>query len=66
MIRVIAEECIGQYCCLCVAACPSGAISILEDVANIDRKKCVECKECIKECPNWALVFYEEGANEVI
>ncbi len=42
----------GCYACGgCVAVCPKTAISIIEENAVIDPKKCVRCKICEKACP---------------
>lgn len=38
-------------CGACVAACPRGAVSIVDDVAVVDRTKCTGCGLCAMACP---------------
>lgn len=59
MIRLKKEECVGKYCGLCARVCPSDAMYV-GDVVEINIDKCIDCKKCIGECPNWALECYEE------
>lgn len=47
------EECIG--CGVCVDACPSDAIKMVDDLAVIDEELCVDCGACVDECPNDAI-----------
>ncbi|MBN2014352.1 MAG: 4Fe-4S binding protein [Candidatus Altiarchaeota archaeon] len=42
------ENCYG--CGGCVAVCPTGAITIIEEV-EIDAEKCVKCGRCELMCP---------------
>ncbi|MBI1988020.1 MAG: 4Fe-4S binding protein [Nitrospinae bacterium] len=43
------EVCIG--CQSCVDVCPVGAISMVDDKANINQEVCVLSKECLDICP---------------
>lgn len=45
--------CIAHYC---MNACPKGAISIVNLRAQIDKKKCVECGQCLSACSYSAIV----------
>lgn len=44
-----AINCLG--CGVCIAKCPKDAIYIEKNKAWINEKKCIHCKECMKECP---------------
>ncbi len=45
--------CIGCGCC--AAACPTGALQMLEAGIHIDRKVCKACGECAEACPATAM-----------
>lgn len=45
--------CIG--CTLCQKACADGAITIADNIASIDYKKCTSCMKCINVCPSRAI-----------
>ncbi len=47
------DECIG--CGVCVDACPSDAIKMVDDLAVIEEELCVDCGACVDECPNGAI-----------
>lgn len=55
MALIIKEECIN--CDICVPECPNEAISMGEEIYEIDAKRCTECvghydsPTCIKVCP---------------
>ena len=38
-------------CRLCEKSCENGAISIEENLPNIDYEKCVDCGKCVEKCP---------------
>lgn len=51
-------------CCACescVGICPVGAISIVEDKAQVDSETCISCGACVGECPCEAIA--PEGAT---
>jgi electron transport protein HydN len=50
----------------CKQACTSGAISIKDNVVQIDAKKCIGCKNCVIACPFGAVEIVEtaEVAND--
>ncbi len=51
----------------CVKVCKFGAISIVDNIAVIDREKCTGCGICKNACPNNLIgVFEEEKDVEII
>ena len=50
---ISAEMCTG--CEACVDECSVGAISMEEDIAFIDEKKCIRCAVCHDACPDDAV-----------
>jgi len=51
--KVDKEKCNG--CESCVEDCPSEAISMVEDKAEIDADACVDCGVCVDTCPAEAI-----------
>lgn len=54
-------------CGTCLKVCPSGAISINEDLFEIDLKKCIFCGNCTFYCPVKAIKMskdYELATND--
>ena len=58
MYKVIEDECIA--CMACESECPTGAISMKDDVAYIDQDKCEECGDCVEACPTDAIIKTED------
>jgi ferredoxin len=59
-VETITERCLrGRLntceCRLCLDACPSGALSLIERRIHIDQDKCTACMCCCAVCPNDAL-----------
>ena len=53
--RVDAGECVG--CGACVAACPFGALEVVDGLARIDEAACMGCGVCAGRCPQEALAL---------
>lgn len=51
-VFLIRSNCI--LCGRCVAVCPTGASSLLENGSAIDRSKCIGCGKCVEVCPGEA------------
>ena len=51
--KVDKEKCTG--CESCVEDCPSEAISMADEKAEIDADACVDCGVCVDTCPAEAI-----------
>ena len=51
----------AAVCGRCVAACPSGAMSVANGLLLDDRVKCTECFACVEACPSGAQRLYGES-----
>jgi ferredoxin len=43
------DKCTG--CEICINECPVGAISLIEEKAEINMEKCIRCGKCHEVCP---------------
>lgn len=50
----------AEVCGRCAAACPSGAIVVVNGMLCNDRSKCAECFQCVDACPSGAQSLYGE------
>jgi NAD-dependent dihydropyrimidine dehydrogenase PreA subunit len=55
MIFVDQIKCSG--CGTCVDECPTGAITLIDDIALVDADSCDGCRVCVDVCPNQALAW---------
>lgn len=46
-------------CKKCERVCPSGAITVTDNLASIDYEKCTSCLECAKNCPKGCITIVE-------
>lgn len=58
MVYVDESRCVG--CGLCVGPCPTGAIRMVGNVAQVEQSLCRECEVCMQACPNGALLSLME------
>ena len=47
---------------ICVKSCITGALSIIDNVVSIDKKRCIGCYTCVLVCPYGAVMPSQEGA----
>jgi len=58
MVKIDTSKCTG--CGGCIDLCPVIAISMIDDVVNVNNEICKECGICIKVCPMRAPYEVEE------
>ena len=51
--KVDKEKCTG--CESCIEECPSEAIKMVDDKAEVDVDTCVDCGACVDACPAEAI-----------
>jgi len=54
MLKVRRALCLG--CGLCAQTCPTGAISLRWNNAEIDQSRCNQCRLCLDFCPQGAII----------
>ena len=59
-----AELCVS--CGVCIDECPVGAITLVEDTAEINDEECIRCGRCHDACPNEAVRHDGEKIPEEI
>ena len=58
------EECTG--CGTCVEECPVDAISLVDEIAEINMDKCIRCGNCHEVCPQEAVKHDSERMPQEI
>lgn len=50
----------------CAAVCELNAITIINDIAHIDRNKCLGCGQCAAACPNSLITVIPKNAKTIV
>jgi NAD-dependent dihydropyrimidine dehydrogenase PreA subunit len=58
MIQINQELCSG--CGVCVEACSTGAIYLVDHRAEVDNTLCTQCEACLEACPNGVITSISE------
>lgn len=69
MAFVVTEPCFGCKYTDCVVVCPVDAFREGEQMLFIDPETCIDCQQCVSECPVEAIYFEDdvpEGQREYI
>lgn len=53
-IKIDKAKCIG--CVTCMKVCPTKAIRVREQKAQINYERCIDCGECLRACPHNAII----------
>ena len=63
--HVVTDLCRGCVAHRCMDACKLGAITVDDDqIAHIDKSKCVECGKCAKVCPYSAITNFKRPCEK--
>ncbi len=50
-------------CKKCEMTCPTGAITVTDNLSRIDYEKCIGCKKCADVCPTGCIVISEKNED---
>lgn len=59
-VELQANKALCIQCGTCVAACPSGALALVDGL-RVDQAQCTRCGSCVEACPTNALRFAGQG-----
>ena len=63
---IVPHQCsAGAGCDLCVRACPSGALEVIEKGIRVDRSRCEGCGFCVAACPQRAVELPGSSPGEI-
>lgn len=63
ILTVRAGRCPRNHICVCVKACPAGALTQEgRNAPAVDNEKCIKCGKCVKMCRK-AVFIIEERQN---
>ncbi len=54
MAFVVQDDCIA--CGSCEGVCPVDALSMGDDIYEIDQDLCTECGDCVETCPTGSII----------
>ena len=60
MAHVVTEPCFGCKYTDCVTVCPMDCFHEGEQMLYIDPEECIDCQQCVSECPVEAIFIDEE------
>ena len=63
VVRYTLDECVK--CLKCVRACPTSALSLVDNRINIDDNRCINCMRCVRTCHNKGLQAHGSPLSEI-
>lgn len=63
MIQIDETRCVG--CGICAETCPTGAIRLVEGIAQVDPNLCRGCEVCLEACTQGAIISVQEPAKDI-